>query len=73
MLLKLKQKEEEMLTEFVTLFSNEIRGVVNYHLLLVIQTFMMGLKPFRFFLVAGGKAIDDSIRSTLDSQSIHCY
>lgn len=57
-LLGLKQWKEEILSNFVTQFTNKIRDVQEAHLLHVVQVFMMGLKPSRFFFI-GGKAINN--------------
>lgn len=49
MLLRFGQGEEEILLDFVTRFMNEILGMDNVHPSLVIQSFMMGLKPSHLF------------------------
>lgn len=45
MLLRFRQGEEETLLDFATRFTNEILGIDNVHTSLMIQSFMMGLKP----------------------------
>ncbi|RRT81363.1 hypothetical protein B296_00005203 [Ensete ventricosum] len=48
-LLDFSQGSEESLAQFVGRFAVEIRGVPDTHPSLVIQAFLMGLRPFRFF------------------------
>ncbi|THU64247.1 hypothetical protein C4D60_Mb01t24460 [Musa balbisiana] len=50
-LLGLKQGEEETFTDFVGRFTNEIKDIEDAHPSLVIQAFMIGLKPSRIFLL----------------------
>lgn len=49
MLLELKHGKEGTLSDFITRFTNEIRGVDNAHSLLMIQSFMIGLRPSHLF------------------------
>ncbi|RWV94521.1 hypothetical protein GW17_00042933 [Ensete ventricosum] len=49
LLLVLSQGSDESLTQFVGRFTMEFRGVPDVHPSIAIQTFLMGLRPSRFF------------------------
>ncbi|RWW66298.1 hypothetical protein BHE74_00026350 [Ensete ventricosum] len=48
-LLGMRQKEEEHLGQYLACFIDEVRVIPDVHPSLVIQAFMIGIKPFRLF------------------------
>ncbi|RWW16253.1 hypothetical protein GW17_00019874 [Ensete ventricosum] len=48
-LLEMRQKEDEHLGRYLAHFTEEIRAIPNTHLSLVIQAFMIGIRPSRLF------------------------
>ncbi|RWW38624.1 hypothetical protein BHE74_00056126 [Ensete ventricosum] len=48
-LLAMRQKEEEHLGQYLTRFIDEVRAIPDAHPSLVIQAFMIGIKPYRIF------------------------
>ncbi|RRT73749.1 hypothetical protein B296_00013746 [Ensete ventricosum] len=48
-LLGMRQKEEEQLGQYLTCFTEEIRVIPDVHPSLVIQAFMIGIRPSRLF------------------------
>lgn len=65
--------KKETPSDFVALFTNNIRGVQEIHQSLVIQAFMMGLISSRLFFIIGDKAIGDHTQGLLKNQSIHSH
>ncbi|RRT52393.1 hypothetical protein B296_00050486 [Ensete ventricosum] len=48
-LLGMRQKEEEHLGQYLACFTDEVRAILDAHPSLVIQVFMIGIRPSRFF------------------------
>ncbi|RWW15999.1 hypothetical protein GW17_00020137 [Ensete ventricosum] len=48
-LLRITQKEEEHLGQYLAHFTNEVRVILDVHPSLVIQAFMIGIRPSRLF------------------------